>query len=627
MEAWAASALNGGTFHFEVDGVNVSGPIQVTATGSWYSYNIFQKGGVPLTQGRHVLRLVFDQPGAEGVVADFDFLRMYIDPGTAPSPTPSPLPSPSPSPSAPPTAGAPVRPLVQVNTDYPSQSGALIRVNAGESLQAAIDRAVPGDTIELAAGATFIGNFRLPVKSNPGNRWIVIRTSSLSGIPAQGTRVKPSVHRAAMPKILSPNVEPALSTVVPAIDRSISVPAGAGYYRIVGVEVGLTAGLPLNYGIVRLGESKQTCADCPSQEAMNQVPHHLILDRVYVHGNDTGDVSRCVGLNSGETAVIDSYLSNCHGIGYDTQAIGGWNGPGPYRIENNYLEGAGENVLFGGADPGIPGLVPSDIVIRRNLISRPLSWWPRSPNYAGQNWSVKNLLELKNARRVLIEGNILENHWEHSQAGPSILFTVRNQDGGCSWCAVQDVTFSNNIVRHVGAGINILGTDNLQPSQRTYRIRIENNLFYDVNGNYYTYNGATGRFLLILDSPSDVQVVHNTVLNANQAVYIAGGQSSGFVFTDNIVHEHIWGESAGFGQLVFDLLFPGIVFRRNVMTDSSADMYSRYNSAGEGNLFPATMNDVGFTDMAGENFCLSSSSPYQGRGVNCTTLYSTIGTQ
>src|SRR4029079_3430034 len=43
-------------------------------------------------------------------------------------------------------------------------------------------------------------------------------------------------------------------------------------------------------------------------------------------------------------------------------------------IENNYLEGAGENVMFGGADPAIPNLVADGITFRRNFVSRPMSW-------------------------------------------------------------------------------------------------------------------------------------------------------------------------------------------------------------------------------------------------------------
>src|SRR5690606_23447694 len=93
-------------------------------------------------------------------------------------------------------------------------------------------------------------------------------------------------------------------------------------------------------------------------------------------------------------------------VGNDSQAIAGWNGPGPFKIVNNYLEGAGENIMFGGATPRIEGLVPADIVIRGNHFHKPLRWRIGDPSYEGIPWSVKNLFELKNARRVVIDGNI-----------------------------------------------------------------------------------------------------------------------------------------------------------------------------------------------------------------------------
>ena len=39
------------------------------------------------------------------------------------------------------------------------------------------------------------------------------------------------------------------------------------------------------------------------------------------------------------TAVIDSWIDECHIHGFDSQAICTWNGPGPFRIENCFLEG------------------------------------------------------------------------------------------------------------------------------------------------------------------------------------------------------------------------------------------------------------------------------------------------
>src|SRR5262249_55163695 len=100
----------------------------------------------------------------------------------------------------------------------------------------------------------------------------------------------------------------------------------------------------------------------------------LVFDRCYIHGASLADVSRAIALNSANTEISNCNISEIHGIGFDTQAICGWNGPGPFRIINNYLEAAGENVLFGGADPTIQGLVPSDIEFRKNDCAKPLNW-------------------------------------------------------------------------------------------------------------------------------------------------------------------------------------------------------------------------------------------------------------
>ena len=133
----------------------------------------------------------------------------------------------------------------------------------------------------------------------------------------------------------------------------------------------------------------------------------------------------------------------------DSQAIAGWNGPGPFRIVNNYLEAAGENVMFGGADPRIPDLVPVRHRDPRATTSPSRCAWngTASRGYAGTAGAVKNLFELKNARRVVIEGNLLEHNWLDAQNGFAVLFTVRNQDGGAPWSVVEDVTFANNVVR------------------------------------------------------------------------------------------------------------------------------------------------------------------------------------
>ena len=96
---------------------------------------------------------------------------------------------------------------------------ATIVVPAGGDLQAAINSAAPGDTILLAAGAEFVGNFVLPVK--PGSTYIVIRSATPdAALPGPGTRITPA-HAPLLARLRSPNDAPALQTV-----------AGAHHWRL-----------------------------------------------------------------------------------------------------------------------------------------------------------------------------------------------------------------------------------------------------------------------------------------------------------------------------------------------------------------------------------------------------------
>jgi PKD repeat protein len=484
----------------------------------------------------------------------------------------------------------PELPRVYLDTTYPTMTGSVFNLSAGGNLQSALNSAQPGDTIVLQAGAVFTGSFTLPAKT--GNGWIVVRTSNLPGIPAEGTRVTPS-HASAMPKVLTPNNEPAIKTA-----------SGAHHYRFVGVEFGVAAGVANNSGIVNLGDGGS------AQSSLSLVPNNLVIDRCYIHGNATGNVTRGVGLNSASTAVIDSYIANCRGVGFDTQAICGWNGPGPFKIVNNYLEGAGENVMFGGADPKIANLVPSDIEFRRNLCSKPLSWSRTEPNYAGVPWSVKNIFELKNAQRVLIDGNVFEHCWLDAQVGFAIQFTVRNQEGTAPWSVVQDVTFTNNIVRRSAAGINFLGRDDLQVSQQARRIKVRNNLFVDIGGTRW---GGNGRLYQLIDATVDIQIDHNTAFQTYNIVTADGSPHSGFVYTNNLTPHNdygIMGSGSGVGNTTLSYYFPSTVFSKNVLVAGPSSAYPA------GNFFPESLSQVGFVDYAGGNYRLAPSSPYKNAGTD-----------
>jgi hypothetical protein len=357
---------------------------------------------------------------------------------------------------------------------------ATITVPVGGNVQSAINAAQYGDTIILQAGAAYNASITLPLKSGTGE--IVIQSSRLSELP-DGARVSPS-QSALFAKIQSSiPAEPVVKTV-----------AGAHNYRFRGIEFSTTSTSVVVYDLIRFGDGRY------EQTTVGSVPHHLTIDRSWIHGFFDQDVQRGVSAQCAECEVTNSYISDIHMVGIEAQGIAGWNGPGPIRIINNYIEAATQNILFGGADAASEALMPADIEIRRNHLFKPLSWKVGDPTYAGRHWTVKNILEFKATKRAVVDGNVMQNNWTDGQDGKAVLLTVRNQECSANWSTVQQVIFTNNTVMNAEGGLNLLGEDNeVEPgfgkcpinstSVRGSDVTITNNLFYDIRGAFLTQSG------------------------------------------------------------------------------------------------------------------------------------------
>ena len=476
-------------------------------------------------------------------------------------------------------------------------SGRTIQVGPKGDLQDALDMAHSGDVIVLQAGAVYRGPFVLPARE--GDAFIEIRTSareSADGVsdeelPPAGVRVTPR-HSAA------------LAVLEAAGDAVIGVDVGAHHYRLVGLEIRPAPG-EFTFSLVELGSGRE--------RSVAALPHHIRIERSYLHGDPRRGSRRGIAMNGRNISVVDSYLSDFKEVGADSQAIAGWNGPGPFEIVNNYLEGAGENIMFGGSDPFIRDLVPSDIQIRHNHFSKPLAWKAGEAGYVGVRWAVKNLLELKNARRVVIDGNVLERNWPDAQNGFAVLFTVRNQDGAAPWSTVEDVLFSNNIVRDVSSAINILGRDNNYPSGLARNIRVVNNLFAAVGEPPFGSGKGDGRFLQLLEESGDIVVEHNTVLHSGNILTVEGRQHTGFVFRNNIVLHNefgIIGTGKGSGRDAIGAYLPGAVFKSNAFVGGSSSNYP------SDNFFPDSLNDLGFRDMKAGDYALVATSAFRSKGTD-----------
>jgi PKD repeat protein len=575
------------------------------------------------------------------------------------------------------------------------------------NLQPAIDAAQPGDTILLRAGQTFSGNYTLKKKS--GTAPIVIRSDAPdTSLPAAGVRLVPSGRTGGNTSLSS------LARLRGQGSNWRSTPiirteSGAHDYRLQFLEID---------GKNQEGyETLIALGNNTTQTSTGLAPYRLTLDRLFIHGDPVRGQKRCLALDSASTNILNSYFEDCKHFASDAQAIAGFNGPGPFRIDNNHVAGSTENILFGGSDPRTPNLVPSDITITRNTVTKPLGWRnpilarPGSPRVAastaggslagrthyfkvvalldsggsraysapssevsiavssgaavtvswsavsgatgyriyrgtsaggesvyrdtqststtftytgstetsgtpranGTLWTVKNTIELKNAQRVTIQGNIIENIWRAGQNGYALVLTPRNQGNNAPWTVVQDVVIRSNIVRHANGGLNILGRDysSSTGSLLTRRITIAGNVFADIGGSQW---GGGSHFIMITGGPSNLTVDHNTVFHTNHIVLIDGAQSQGFVFTNNLMKHNtygIFGSNSGIGNATLAAYFPSAVVRRNVLAGGSASLYPTDN------FFPDVPTFYGqFVDYSGGNYALKSNSPYIARATD-----------
>ncbi len=454
-------------------------------------------------------------------------------------------------------------PLVYVKTalvDTPAP-GKSVSVKAGGDLQRALDQAACGDTIRLEPGASFRGSFTLPAKNCDNSHWIIVRSGAPdSSLPPEGMRLTPCYAGVASLPGRPPFPCPKVEMVTAKIESSAgSVPLlvgdGANHYRLLGLEITRAKGGPPVSSLVQPTRPTATA-------------HHIIFDRVWAHGTAYDDTARGILLEGADYAVVDSFLSDFHctalsGACVDSQAIAGGVGlgtTGPYKITNNFLEASGENIMFGGSRATA---TPADIEVRHNHLFKPIVWKRGAAGFIGGRdgnpFIVKNHFELKNATRVLFEGNVLENSWGgFSQPGASILLTPKNQAGGngqnlCPTCQVTDVTIRYCHISHIGSGLQIgIGrSDNGGTPQAGGRYSIHDVLIDDIDASTYEGYGYFALVFTAFNGPvpvlQHVKLDHISAFPSSEILNLGGPVSpkmSDFALTNSIV-------SAGMAPIPF----------------------------------------------------------------------------
>ncbi len=497
------------------------------------------------------------------------------------------------------------------------------RINAAKALDGNLTHKIVV-TSSLNCNLTLVMPIRTGTNPN-GTGWIILESSAIASLPAAGTRMVPAMHAQFMPKINGPSTN----------NHAMYFERKAHHYRFIGIEFGMATGAVINGPIVAVGTA---AGDFILSTA--DFPHHVVLDRSYIHGQPTVTARRGVGIEANNVAIQDSHISDCHEVGSDSQAIAGWNFQGPLKIVNNYLEGAGENLIFGGSGHVVAGVIPSDIEIRRNYFFKPLTWRVGDPSYAGFAWTIKNSFELKNSQRVLFEGNILEHSWAHAQRGAHILFTPRIECTGVApscvpQAVVQDITIRNNRLVSAAQGFSMIGRDSqflssVLPDQ-TNRVWIHDNLLEDINSANW---GGDGRiFQAVLYGVPDLRIEHNT--GFQDGVLAAIGEDPAnyasicplcpapythdrFIFQNNIFprgNGGIFGSAKAEGNSSLNFYAPGQTFLKNVIPGANSAIYPTNNFYPAGPM-PSDINFVNYNGGLFGDYRLLPTSPYKNQGTD-----------
>src|SRR5207302_1056914 len=378
----------------------------------------------------------------------------------------------------------PALPQTYLNTAYAPPSGSVITVPAGGDFQSALNNASPGDTITLAAGATYTGTFTLPAKSGSG--WIYIQSSALSSLPAPGTRVSPT-QASAMPKILGPSGSLALWGA-----------PGAHHFRFVGIEFSPAPGA-IQHTLMRIG------TDATSISAL---PHDITFDRCYIHGDpNQGGTLWGLLLDGRSVAVIDSYLSNWRApvipsdpSGNETTALKIVNGAGPYKITGQ--DGHPSQFTPRGPTGGAPWSLVEDVTFTHTIVRQATNgFFTLGTDYTFPSGPLQ---------RVLIQNNLIYGIGSFPENGSAFWFgaLLIMRDG------VTAVTFDHNTAFQSG---DVLHASAVNHTPNTGLVFTNN-----IGDGNVSSEAAAGPAAALATSFPGAVFTRNVLLDGNTSAYPAG---------------------------------------------------------------------------------------------------------
>ena len=496
---------------------------------------------------------------------------------------------------------------------------AVITVETIEQLMTAYNNAVGGEHIVIPAGTTLSGEITLPARNF--SDYVTIRSSGT--MPGLDSRISPSASGLVTLKAPYGNGVP------------LRIQNGVRKLRLVGLRfepkyIPDSDG-PSTYYLLQIGEPF-------TQTSVESNPSKIIIEHCLINPPDDVNVVHGI-LNDGyKVSIISSWLGNIKTFGgQDSQAVVSFDGKGAHVYNNTYFEAASENIMYGGVVPSIEGLTSTNIEVRRCHFSKRLSWRVYSGDYHLVN--VKNLFETKNARRVYIEGSVLENHWDAIRSQLFALVFKSAASSGVAgefvpWAISEDIVLENNRLNHIFGGVTT-ATDSywlgsfqaLKPNN----VVVKNTLFDDLSNRWGQPGSSNGGRLVQPNNVEGMSLDHVTMIDKDQtagtAVALVSNNNFRLAVTNSVFGlggYGIIGSGVGPGTRSLNLGTGGAansctpdtnatwLLSNNVMPYYGGSLSCYPLDGTLRNQYPLDYQSVGFNSLANGDYALAPSSPYRG---------------
>ncbi len=248
------------------------------------------------------------------------------------------------------------------------------------------------------------------------------------------------------------------------------------------------------------------------------------MDRCRVLGDPVTGGKRGIAANGdGAQVFTRCYVADIKGVGQDTQAICAWDCGAGIEILDCYLEAAGQSVMFGGADSLSELRIPRGVRITNSTLTK-------NPDWFGQGWQIKCALEFKSCIDAIVDTCVLEyGGTSQGQGAYLVVATPRNQGGKAPWSTVQVVDIKHCTGGHAAGILNVLGSDNNNPSGPVDGFVMDSCTFTDIDPKGVTL--GAGRLFMFDRAAKNVALTNITVTGQNLAAlgYFDGAAPTGLV--------------------------------------------------------------------------------------------------